>query len=208
MRPVFYDYPDALDRRLRPVDELHAWPEPAHRRTAQARVPGSVRHLPAQGRLVRLLDRAAGRHSRSSPRRRSSTSCRYSSAPAPILPRQPVVQSTAETPARSAQPRCLSRTRLPRRALRRRWNEHRRCRTCDRRSPVARLQAGVTASVRQENRRLSPWWTQIAVTVHGWRSASARLQNGAPASADPVRQTSSFTIPDQGGPAAVTLDTN
>ena len=124
-----------------------------------------------------------------------------------ILPRQPIVQSTAETPRGPLSldvypgPDCRGElffddgTSIGGANLRQQI-------TC------SATPTGVTLQFGREFGAYHPWWTQIAVTVHGWRSASARLQNGAPASADPVRQTSSFTIPDQGGPGAVTLETN
>ena len=68
MRPVFYDYPRGAERALRPGHGLHPRQGPADRAAAQAGIAASLRRLPADRRLVRSVDRTAGRPARTGPR--------------------------------------------------------------------------------------------------------------------------------------------
>jgi hypothetical protein len=47
---------------------------------------------------------------------------------------------------------------------------------------------------------------EIAVTVHGWTNAAARVSDGAHATTDQRSQTTVFTIPDQPGAKDVTVN--
>ena len=57
MRPVFYDYPDALDSDCDRSMTFTLGPSLLIAGPPKPEVPGPVRHLPAQGRMVRLLER-------------------------------------------------------------------------------------------------------------------------------------------------------
>jgi alpha-glucosidase len=113
-----------------------------------------------------------------------------------ILPRQPLVQSTAET---------------PRGPLRLDVYPGDDCRgelyfddgvTIG--GPNLRQQlmcsvtpAGVLLRFGARSGTYRPWWNAIAVTVHGWAGAGARLADGTPVATDPQSRTVSFTMPDQ-----------
>jgi alpha-glucosidase len=50
-----------------------------------------------------------------------------------------------------------------------------------------------------------PWWTSIAVTVHGWKGGAV-VRNGPAASYDPAAQALRFSIPDQPEPKDFSID--
>ncbi|HEV2594407.1 MAG TPA: TIM-barrel domain-containing protein [Sphingomicrobium sp.] len=124
-----------------------------------------------------------------------------------ILPRQPVVQSTSET---------------PRGPLRLDVYPGEDCRG------ELYLDDGVSVSgpsLRQEVRcsvmpdgvvldfgprsgSYHPWWSEISVTVHGWNHAKARLSDGRELSADPRLKSINFLIPDQSGPGRFAIRSN
>jgi alpha-glucosidase len=124
-----------------------------------------------------------------------------------ILPRQPLVQSTGET---------------PRGPLRLDVYPGEDCRG------ELYLDDGVSisgASLRQEVRcavtpsgvvlefgprsgSYRPWWSEIAVTVHGWNSAIARLSDGRSLSADARSRSINFLIPDQPAPGQFAIRAN
>ena len=113
-----------------------------------------------------------------------------------ILPRQPVVQSTAQTPSGPLTldvypgPDCRGEiyaddgTSIGGPSLRQEV-------TCTS-SPQ-----GLTLEFAARSGIYRPWWTGIAVTVHGWTSASASLADGAPVRVDARSKTASFTLTDQ-----------
>jgi alpha-glucosidase len=53
-----------------------------------------------------------------------------------------------------------------------------------------------------------PWWKEIAVTVHGWLSPSAKLDDGRTITADPRSHTISFTIADQAAARDIAIRSN
>ncbi len=124
-----------------------------------------------------------------------------------ILPRQPVVQSTSET---------------PRGPLRLDVYPGEDCRG------ELYLDDGVSISgpsLRQEIRcvvtprgvvlnfgprsgSFRPWWKEISVTLHGWNGTTARLADGRKLPFDANARTVSFTIPDQAGPKEFAIAAN
>jgi len=116
-----------------------------------------------------------------------------------ILPRQPLVQSTAEVPRGPLNldvypgPDCRGEiyaddgTSIGEPSLRQEV-------TCASSPGSLVLQFGARAGTYR------PWWTAIAVTVHGWAGAVALASDGTPVRVDPHLKTASFTLADQ--PAA------
>ena len=121
MRPVFYDYPDAIALAVRPVVELHAGrrllvappPKPESPQAYDICLPAGGWYDYWTGKRVgAAADRpTAARSSRRArrPARRTARATSSASTPAldslpvfvragTILPRQAVVQSTVETP--------------------------------------------------------------------------------------------------------------
>ena len=102
MRPTFYDYPEMPRAPVRPVDGVHASARDLLvAASPQAGIAARLRHLPAGQGLVRLLDRAArldggARGSTGNADARPAAGVRPRRARS--SPRQPLVQSTAETP--------------------------------------------------------------------------------------------------------------
>ncbi|MFZ5796105.1 MAG: TIM-barrel domain-containing protein [Sphingomonas sp.] len=129
-----------------------------------------------------------------------------------ILPRQPLVQSTAQTPSG---PLMLdiypggdcsgtlyeddgTTLGYQRGAF---FRQTVRCAT---------TAAGITVTFDSKEGSLAPWWKQIAVTVHGWQGPGRVTQNGASlnAESDVSAQTLRFTIPTPGKAARVTIEKN
>jgi alpha-glucosidase len=124
-----------------------------------------------------------------------------------ILPRQPLVQSTAETPQGPLVldvypgPDCGGELYLddgvsiggP--TLR----QEVRC---------AASPTGVVLQFGARSGAYRPWWKEIAVTVHGWLSPSAKLDDGRTITADPRSHTISFTIADQAAARDIAIRSN
>ncbi|RUN78492.1 DUF5110 domain-containing protein [Sphingomonas sp. TF3] len=129
-----------------------------------------------------------------------------------ILPRQPLVQSTAQTPSG---PLMLdiypggdcsgtlyeddgTTLGYQRGAF---FRQTVRCAT---------TATGITVTFDSKEGSLAPWWKQIAVTVHGWQGPGRVTQNGASlnAESDVSAQTLRFTIPTPGKAARVTIEKN
>ena len=126
-----------------------------------------------------------------------------------ILPRQALVQSTAETPAGplmldvymgddcagtlyadDGHSMAYTRGGYLRQAV-----------TC------TVTPTGLEIAFARREGRFTPWWKQIAVTVHGWNGA-ARVKAGGrtvTAGAGTAPQSVTFTIPDQGSGGTITL---
>jgi alpha-glucosidase len=126
--------------------------------------------------------------------------------PGAILPRQPLVQSTGETPrgplelAVYSGPDCAGSLYFDdgvsfgythdgylRQSVR-----------CDTHSLTFEKREG----------KFKPWWNGIAVVIHGWTGAAPKVQLGGraiPAEVDAVAHTLGFTLPDITGPATVTF---
>lgn len=66
---------------------------------------------------------------------------------------------------------------------------------------------GMTLSFDKREGALVPWWKEIAITVHGWTGNAEVAGAGRhiAAQADPASGTLRFTLPDQPGKASVTL---
>jgi alpha-glucosidase len=123
-----------------------------------------------------------------------------------ILPRQPLVQSTAETPQGPLMldvypgPDCSGEIYLDDgisiggRNLR----QQIRC---------TASATGVVLQFGQRSGTYNPWWKQIAVTVHGWRAPNARVE-GRSVNTDSKAQTLSFTIPDHPAQGEVAITSN
>jgi alpha-glucosidase len=121
-----------------------------------------------------------------------------------ILPRQPVVQSTAET---------------PRGALRLDVYPGDDCRGeiyADDGTSIGgpSLRQDIRCSMSAQGLMLQfearagtyrPWWSELAVTIHGWSGGSASVSEGTPVLVDARAGTASFTIPDQRGPRTILL---
>ena len=121
-----------------------------------------------------------------------------------ILPRQPLVQSTAETPRGPLSldiypgPECRGDLYL------------------DDGLTVngARLRQTIRCSITEKGLSLQfgprtgsykPWWTSIAITVHGWEGNGV-VRGGPAASYDPAAQALHFSIPDQPAPKELSID--
>jgi alpha-glucosidase len=206
MRPVFYDYPDALDSEcdksmsftLGPSLLIAGPPKPESPAPFDICLPKGGWYDYWTGMLV--------------------TQPKLTETPkldvlpvfvraGTILPRQPLVQSTAETPrgplSLDVYPGDGCRgeiysddgTSIGGTSLRQEV-------TC------AASPQNVTLHFNQRNGTYRPWWKDIAVTVHGWAGSSASLASGGPVTIDRAKQTASFTIPDQVGPATFVVRPN
>jgi len=126
-----------------------------------------------------------------------------------ILPRQAVVQSTAETPkgplmldvypgedcrgdlyADDGHSMAFTKGALLRQEVR-----------------CTLTPQGIDISFAARQGRFKPWWSQIAVTVHGWQGAATVAREGKtiPAQADATAETIAFAIDDQAKPARLTI---
>ncbi|WP_426257456.1 TIM-barrel domain-containing protein [Sphingomonas sp. DC1600-2] len=129
-----------------------------------------------------------------------------------ILPRQPLVQSTAQTPSG---PLMLdiypggdcsgtlyeddgTTLGYQRGAF---FRQTVRCAT---------TATGITVTFDSKEGSLAPWWKQIAVTLHGWQGPGRVTQNGASlnAESDVSAQTLRFTIPTPGKAALIRIEKN
>ncbi|WP_380785695.1 TIM-barrel domain-containing protein [Sphingomonas sp. R86521] len=126
-----------------------------------------------------------------------------------ILPRQPLVQSTAETPAGP-----LSLDVYPGADCRGDLYADDGHSTAFQSGAFLRQTVrctvtpkGLTLDFEAPVGRYVPWWKQFAVTVHGWTGASTVSVTGrAIASApDPAAQTASFTIPAPSAATRITI---
>jgi alpha-glucosidase len=68
--------------------------------------------------------------------------------------------------------------------------------------------AGVVLKFGARTGTYQPWWKEIAVTVHGWTTSSARSGDGRTINVEPRSRTISFTIPDQSAASEITLQNN
>jgi alpha-glucosidase len=119
-----------------------------------------------------------------------------------ILPRQPVVQSTAETPSGRLSldiypgDDCHGEiyaddgTRVGGPSLR----QEVRC------SMTAQ---GLAIQFQPRAGTYRPWWKELAVTVHGWSGGA--VAEGTTVQVDPRGDTASFAIPDQPGAMTILL---
>ena len=131
--------------------------------------------------------------------------------PGAIVPRQPLTQSTAERPDGPLEigiypgPDCHG-------ALY--WDDGHSIARAD--DAVLRQDLscavkgdGLTVTFAPRRGGFRPWWRSIALDVHGWtRAAPVVRVNGALAAAtfDPQAQSVRVVLPDQPGPATVTID--
>ncbi len=125
-----------------------------------------------------------------------------------ILPRQAVVQSTAETPAGPLQldvypgDGCSGTLYLDdghSLAYRRGGflRQEIRCRVTP---------AGLVLEFGAREGRFAPWWREIAVTVHGvYRGRVMAGRTALHGAVDVASETLSFTLPDRAGAASVTI---
>jgi alpha-glucosidase len=120
-----------------------------------------------------------------------------------ILPRQPVVQSTSETPRGP-----LSLDIYP-------GDDCRGALYLDDGISVAgpSLRQKISCESTPSGLRIHfdkrlgtyrPWWTSIALTVHDWEGAAA-IARGPSARLDPAARTLSLAIPDEPGPADIVI---
>lgn len=115
--------------------------------------------------------------------------------PGTILPRQPLVQSTSETPNGPLElhvypgPDCQGMLY---------WDDGVSVRGASLRQDVRCTlgKDGLMLHLGKREGSHRPWWKQIAVTVHGW-SGPAKVRGAANVETDAQRKTVSFTIPDQ-----------
>jgi alpha-glucosidase len=193
MRPVFYDYPDALtdgcDRSmsftLGPSLLVSGPPKPESPEPFDICLPKGGWYDYWTGMLV--------------------TQPKLTETPkldllpvfvraGTILPRQPLVQSTAETPQGPLMldvypgPDCSGEIYLDDGISIGGPNLRQQIR-------CTASATGVVLQFGQRSGTYNPWWKQIAVTVHGWRAPNARVE-GRSANTDPKAQTLSFTIAD------------
>ena len=207
MRPVFYDYPDDPEGRLRPVDDFHARPRLDHRRTRQARIPATQEIcLPPSGKCFDYwtgLPVAPGKAFEKPKLERLPVYVRAGA----IIPRQPLVQSATDVPNGP-----LSLDIYP-------GEDCAGTLYADDgksiRGPFLRQQltcsiSGDTIMLRFAAREgsFTPWWKSIAVTVHDWQGAAhiAGAGKPAPVSANSKARTVAFTIPDQPQAADIRIE--
>ena len=125
-----------------------------------------------------------------------------------ILPRQALVQSTAETPAGPLQldvypgDDCAGTLYLDDgHSLAYRRGEYLRQEVRCRVTP-----AGLVVEFGSRDGRFAPWWREIAVTVHGrYREKVTAGRTRVQGTIDPAAETLTFTLPDQPGAASVTI---
>jgi alpha-glucosidase len=124
-----------------------------------------------------------------------------------ILPRQPLVQSTAEVPQGP-----LSLDVYP-------GNDCRGEIYADDGTSIGgpNLRQEITCAASAQSVTLQfgarggtyrPWWKNVVVTVHGWVAPSGSLSGGTPVHVDPHAQTATFTLADQAAPAGFVLRPN
>lgn len=112
-----------------------------------------------------------------------------------ILPRQPLTQSTSETPTGPLElhvypgPDCNGQLY---------WDDGVSIRGASLRQAILCTlgKDGVMLHFDKREGSLRPWWKQIAVTVHDW-SGPARVRGGSDVATNAETKTASFTIPDQ-----------
>ena len=233
LRPVFYDYPDAL--RL-PCDQSWSFTLGKGLLVAPPPSPESPQAydicLPAGGWFdywtgkragaapIRSGDGAIQSASQATGEARAKgdtlrVTPRLDSMPVfvragTILPRQAVVQSTAETPAGPLMldvypgDDCAGTLYLDdghSLAFQRGGflRQEVRCRV----TPT-----GLVLDFAAREGRFRPWWRQIAVTVHGWNGDGRVAAPGraVTASADAGAETLAFTLPDQPRAASITVE--
>jgi alpha-glucosidase len=121
-----------------------------------------------------------------------------------ILPRQPLVQSTAETPQGPLSldiypgPDCRGDLYLDD-GLTVNGAKLRQTIRCSITAKGLSLQFGPRTG------SYKPWWKSIAVTVHGW-NGGAVIRGGPAASYDPAAQALHFSIPDQSAPKEFSIE--
>jgi len=131
--------------------------------------------------------------------------------PGSILPRQPLVQSTSERPDGPLElavypgPDCHGTLYAD--------DGHSRGRERGqflRQSVRCEVRGGrLTVTFEQRQGVYSAWWKTLAVTIHGWTRADAKVSLGGapiPATFDPAGQVLSVALPDQAGPATLTIE--
>jgi alpha-glucosidase len=126
--------------------------------------------------------------------------------PGAILPRQPLVQSTAETPTGRLQlavypgSDCRGALYLDdgESFAYKRHGYLRQSITCD----------ATSLSFGKREGRFMPWWTGFEVVIHGWTGGAARVRldgREVAATVDALSQTISFVLPDIAHPAHVAI---
>ena len=116
-----------------------------------------------------------------------------------IIPKQAVTQSTSETPEGPLElhvypgPDCRGEIY---------WDDGVSVRGASLRQAMRCTlgKDGLMLHFDKREGRYKPWWTQIAVTVHGW-GGPAKVRGVANVETDALRKTVSFTIPDRQGAA-------
>jgi alpha-glucosidase len=120
-----------------------------------------------------------------------------------ILPRQPLVRSTMETPQGP-----LSLDIYPGEDCRGTlyWDDGLTVNGATLRQEIrcAQTADGLTVDFGKREGTFKPWWSRIAVTVHGWQG-SGKIK-GATTMSDTTAQTLAFTLPDMPKAARVTVD--
>jgi alpha-glucosidase len=131
--------------------------------------------------------------------------------PGSILPRQPLVQSTAETPQGPLEidvypgPDCHGALYWDDGQSRRREQG-----VVLRQSLACAMQNGrLTVTFDRREGPYPPWWKRLAVVVHGWTRADAKASLGGRAIAsayDAGAQTLTMGLPDQPGPVVLSVE--
>ncbi|MFA5968844.1 MAG: TIM-barrel domain-containing protein [Sphingomonas sp.] len=204
MRPVFYDYPEALASGC---DQSMTFTLGGNLLIAGAPKPESPRRydicLPSGG----WFDYWSGLPVTTAKPTETPTLDRLPVfvRAGTILPRQPVTQSTAQTPQGPLSldiypgPDCTGTLYLD--------DGHtvngpalRQTVRCE------QTKNGLTIAFDRREGSYQPWWREIAVTVHGW-DGDAAVSAGAPVATmrDAARRTIRFTLPDQPGAARISI---
>ena len=205
MRPVFYDYPTALSASC---DQSMSFTLGKSLLIAASPKPESPQPydicLPAGGWYDYWtgLPVAADKLSETPRLEKLPVFVRAGT----ILPRQPLVQSTAETPqgplALDIYPGADCRGELY-------LDDGLTVNGATLRQTVrcTRTARGLTIDFSPREGAYKPWWKEIAVTMHGWDGkGAARMRGKANATTgDAARRTLSFKLPDQSGAARVTI---
>ncbi len=125
MRPVFYDYPELVEGAVRPVDGLHRRPRSAGRAVAEAGIDAPYDAcMPGPGWFDYWSGLPVAGETQARRAVRGGQGNAHARPPARVRPRrrdhasrQPLTQSTSETPERSARAARLSGAGLQRPAL-------------------------------------------------------------------------------------------
>jgi alpha-glucosidase len=202
MRPVFYDYPEMAKA---PCDQSMAFtvgrdllvapsPKPESTRSYDACMPTAGWYDYWSGLVV------TGERKPDAPFEVVKETPRLERLPVfvragAILPRQPLVQSTSQTPDGPLElhvypgPECRGDLY---------WDDGLSIRGASLRQAVRCTlgKDGLMVHFDEREGSYRPWWKVIAVTVHGW-TGPAKVRGVAAVATDPERRTVQFTIPDQ-----------